>query len=826
MEVHNRLGRQARRLCALAAAVLWTFALLPAGAAEEHRVLRVGFPIQEGFSMVDGQGNFSGYTYDYLQEIAQYTGWEYEFVTLEGDINDTIGEMLVMLRDGELDLMGAMSYSDSLAEIYEYPGSSYGVVSSCLVVPEGSTSVTENNFYRMQGLRIGVLERAAGRNAELEAFCRGNDMQPVLVECDTQEQQLELLESGAVDAITWQDVNYMQGLRVVAKYAPKPFYLATTKGNGAIMAQLNNAIMKINEGDPYFSTTLYQKYFGSGKEAFFLSDEEQAYVARASSIRVAYVTDKAPVQFQDREGAFRGVSREIFDYISDQTGLSFTYIPVSDQQELIDLLQAGQVDLLAGIPTDQETGELYGVSFTRPYLESQMALAVRSGVDAGSLEGCRIVLPLGVSYEGADTEDMAWLNSVEDCIRAVNSGEADYTYGNGYTMQYYANQPGYRNLTVIPGSGLTQRVAVGIARPVDVTLLTLLNKAVRSLPEEELQAIIYRNAVYTPELGLVSYIQANPALGLTLIAVPAAVIIALLLLFLHSRGKLSRRLATENERYLQLCELSGEYIWEYDFQADRLTLSEQCAQVFGGRAAVREHYLAAPEGGGDGFYRRLIRDGGGSTELPIAMPDGGTRWFRSVSKITLDAQGKPAYAVGKLVDIQAEKEELQRLEERAQRDSLTGVYNAAASRQLVKRRLEEGAGGALLLLDIDHFKQVNDEHGHYTGDQVLIAVAEALAGRFRREDVVGRPGGDEFLVYMAGVTEARVVEDKCAQLLSDCAELRGGKVSGLSVTLSIGAAMADTCREYEALYRRADEALYRVKHRGRDGYEFYQEVRA
>ena len=91
---------------------------------------------------------------------------------------------------------------------------------------------------------------------------------------------------------------------------------------------------------------------------------------------------------------------------------------------------------------------------------------------------------------------------------------------------------------------------------------------------------------------------------------------------------------------------------------------------------------------------------------------------------------------------------------------------------------------------------------------------------------MGRPGGDEFLIYMAGVTDPCIVAEKCAQLLKDSAELRGGKVSGLSVTLSIGAAMADTCREYEALYRRADEALYRVKHRGRDGYEFYQEVQA
>ena len=74
------------------------------------KVIRVGYPIQPGFTEIDRNGNYSGYTYDYLQELAQYAGWEYEFVRISGDINDAISKTMEMLENGELDLMGGTVY--------------------------------------------------------------------------------------------------------------------------------------------------------------------------------------------------------------------------------------------------------------------------------------------------------------------------------------------------------------------------------------------------------------------------------------------------------------------------------------------------------------------------------------------------------------------------------------------------------------------------------------------------------------------------------------------------------------------------------------------
>ena len=106
------------------------------------------------------------------------------------------------------------------------------------------------------------------------------------------------------------------------------------------------------------------------------------------------------------------------------------------------------------------------------------------------------------------------------------------------------------------------------------------------------------------------------------------------------------------------------------------------------------------------------------------------------------------------------------LVEQAQRDSLTCLYNSATIRSMAAEAMDGGDGrGALLIIDIDHFKSVNDQYGHFTGDRVLSGLSGVLGGVFRHEDLLGRLGGDEFAVFMTSVKERTVVEDKCRLIL-------------------------------------------------------------
>ena len=173
--------------------------------------------------------------------------------------------------------------------------------------------------------------------------------------------------------------------------------------------------------------------------------------------------------------------------------------------------------------------------------------------------------------------------------------------------------------------------------------------------------------------------------------------------------------------------------------------------------------------------------------------------------------------MGKLIDIQTEREIKSQLEARAQRDSLTGVYNSATSHQLMKQRLVEedrNGAGAMIIMDIDYFKQINDYLGHYTGDQVLEETAEILQACFRTDDIVGRLGGDEFVVFMKAVSDPEIVKQRCTEVLERVKDVTLEK-HGKEVTLSIGAAMAGGETDYDVLYRKADQALYQIKKHGR-----------
>lgn len=160
------------------------------------------------------------------------------------------------------------------------------------------------------------------------------------------------------------------------------------------------------------------------------------------------------------------------------------------------------------------------------------------------------------------------------------------------------------------------------------------------------------------------------------------------------------------------------------------------------------------------------------------------------------------------------------LRHQAEHDPLTGIINRGAFdhlKQLFKAKLDPIA---LLIIDVDKFKLVNDGYGHETGDKVLQKVARLLEESFRSTDFPARIGGDEFAVIITDITEdlKSVIENKI-NLLND---MLLHPDDGLpAVSLSVGAAFSD-CGFADELYSQADEALYDVKKHGRCGLKFYQ----
>ncbi|OOG22008.1 GGDEF domain-containing protein [Thioalkalivibrio denitrificans] len=157
----------------------------------------------------------------------------------------------------------------------------------------------------------------------------------------------------------------------------------------------------------------------------------------------------------------------------------------------------------------------------------------------------------------------------------------------------------------------------------------------------------------------------------------------------------------------------------------------------------------------------------------------------------------------------------------AQTDPLTGLQNRIAMEHVLPRELAALRRGqqklALLVVDVDHFKQVNDRLGHSAGDQVLRATARCLAGATRESDMLFRFGGEEFVAVLrgAGVEEARQAGERIRTALRECPEIQLA-VPGIALTASIGVAEASQLDTAASLFDRADRAMYAAKQAGRD----------
>lgn len=159
---------------------------------------------------------------------------------------------------------------------------------------------------------------------------------------------------------------------------------------------------------------------------------------------------------------------------------------------------------------------------------------------------------------------------------------------------------------------------------------------------------------------------------------------------------------------------------------------------------------------------------------------------------------------------------------KAELDLMTGVYNKVTTEHLISDLLATNDSiCAMLVIDIDDFKQVNDVHGHLIGDQVICTVADLLSKYFRKTDVIGRIGGDEFLVFMLGLPSKDLARQKVEDF-SNLFKYKPDLTAPANVTVSIGMAISQPCPgTYETLFRQADEALYNAKRNGKGQYTEY-----
>ncbi len=195
-------------------------------------------------------------------------------------------------------------------------------------------------------------------------------------------------------------------------------------------------------------------------------------------------------------------------------------------------------------------------------------------------------------------------------------------------------------------------------------------------------------------------------------------------------------------------------------------------------------------------------------------------WYKLQAKTQIDPVSKDVIAIITVDEIHEEKETEISLRNEATFDSLTGALNKRHGTQLISDKINDGATGALFMIDIDNFKQVNDQFGHTAGDTILKKVSEAISSQFRSNDSFVRIGGDEFIVFLPSeISSARIAEK--AQAL--CYEISNSRFlpenPDFTVTISLGIAICPkNGKTYSDLFDAADLAMYSTKNKGKNTY--------
>lgn len=293
------------------------------------------------------------------------------------------------------------------------------------------------------------------------------------------------------------------------------------------------------------------------------------------------------------------------------------------------------------------------------------------------------------------------------------------------------------------------------------------------------------------------------------------------------------RLFLNEERYRLIVEQAKDVIYEWNVLNDTVYYSPAFVRKFG-YEVPKEHFLEEMMQGDiiceddkESFYEHMERLKNGAPyderEYRIKTLDGNYVWCKASASVIFDHRHIPVSVVGIISDVTGYKKEREFLEAQAQQDLLTGLYNKITSQTMIADFLA-GPGRerrhALFILDIDNFKDINDTFGHPKGDQVLQEVAKYTRQRFRDKDIVGRAGGDEFIVLMKDV-EVGGAEKKASMLREMFRAQPSLTEAGFRVSVSIGVSLyPQDGSTFEELFQNADNALYDSKEQGKDRYTF------
>lgn len=519
--------------------IMLAFNLSVLARTSEKRVLRVAFPQVDGMSWTAEDGTHHGMLVDYLNEIAKYTGWEYEYIDTKGPA------MLNEFVEGKYELMGGNYYIPALEKYYAYPNYNMGYSRSLLLARSDDRSIHSYDLESMNGKTIGVYENARENIRRLKEFMAINGLY-----CNIRYYKQEdmvgkiglypYMAKGEIDLLLNNVAHISDSVRVVVAYDSQPYYIVTNPGNKEVLDGLNMALERILDANPNFAAERYAVNFPDRLVNIQLSDRDLEYVNERKTITVAVPENWYPLYCKETPlKNHTGIMADVLDEIKSFTGLRFSYVYAKNYADAIRLIQQGDADILGFFLGDENDAAQLGLALSASYVSANNIIVRNKACSypAPGLVGALVEnqrLPSGISVE-----KIRFYPSIKEALFAVNNGEADFIYGLSSRMEQDILRYHFTNLAPVTLVNDQSTISFALPIPVDPDLLTILNKAINNLSESERTVIRNRNleSIGVSEFSLTDFIYANPLQFMFIVMFVLSVLFTALLLAIGARMK-------------------------------------------------------------------------------------------------------------------------------------------------------------------------------------------------------------------------------------------------------------------------------------------------
>ena len=447
---------------------------------ESSQTVRVGF-FPCPFNIADENGHMSGYAYDYQQDIAAYTGWEYEYV--EG----SWPELLQMLKDGKIDLLADVSKTEERQSQMLFSSYAMGTENYCLYVSDKAKSIDEMDYSTLNGKRIGVNDGSIQQTL-FEKWTETNGVSVELIPCNGDSMIVQMLEDDELDAAVAVDSYGFEHTVPMVRIGGSDFYFGINAERADLKAQLDDAMFRLLSKNRYYNEGLYQEYLNNNVSRS-VSNEDLAWIQEHGAIRVGYLYDY--LAYSDMNDATGELTGALKDYLMNaenclyNVSLEFEPLAFLNAVDMREALQKGYVDCIFPVYSDRYYAEQTHVFVTDSVAGTSMIALVNNG-GFNENEGNTVAIKESSTFTRLflDENYPSWtvveVSSDQECIDMVRREEVDCTIFSAERLDHIIQANQYDTLTAI---ALSKNASICFAvNRNSSNLLHILNQVIEAVP--------------------------------------------------------------------------------------------------------------------------------------------------------------------------------------------------------------------------------------------------------------------------------------------------------------------------------------------------------